>query len=211
MDRQIRVSKITEIPAAVERVEAFIAALPKRSGAQICPLICEELLLRLLNAGCPAAHVSVKGGPSARVEITAEGAPAEENRAAADGDGIGAQIGECLLEQYADHFSYRYKNGVNLYRVYVDKRDAIDLTDEIYGFYSDADPEKPGAPTAVLRHIARTDKAAILGKLLEVCSRITEITSVLYVVVADLLYGLKGADKVLLGLITKSIELNTYL
>ena len=157
-DRQVTVSKTFEIPAAVEMAEGFIASLPEDSGARICPLICEELLLRLLEMGCTAIQVSLKRFPLRRIEISARGERADATAAAAPGDEIGAQISGCVLEQYADHFDYQYRNGVNLYRVFAGKSDVLDLTGEIYDFYRNIEPEQPCKPTAVLWHIARNHR-----------------------------------------------------
>ena len=158
MDKRVRVSQTSEIPAAVEMVEEFAASLPERAGARITPLICEELLVRLLNMGVPEIVVSVKGMPFRRIEISAEGKQADAVRAAAEAEDLGAQISGCLLEQYADHFDYKYRNGVNLYRVFAAKRGIMDLAGEISGYYRENDPEKPRRATGVLRHIARSHR-----------------------------------------------------
>ena len=150
MDNRVRVTNVSEIGSAMELVERYAASASNDSKARVCTLVCEELLLRLLNKGCRDIYVSVKGFPSKHIEINARGARADAPDAAAEaeGDGIGVQINDCLLEQYADYFSYRYKNGVNVYSVFVEERDAIDLTDEIYDFYKNADSNKPQKPTA---------------------------------------------------------------
>ena len=158
MDKRVRVSQTADIPAAVEMVEGFIASLPEKSGALVCPLVCEELLLRLLNMGCPVIDVSLKGMPFMRVEISAKGERADAACAAVEADGIGAQISGCLLEQYADHFDYQYRKGVNLYRVFAGQRDVLDMTGEIHDFYQESDPDKSRRPTAVLWHIARNHR-----------------------------------------------------
>ena len=156
MDNRVRVTGTTDIAAAVALVERYAASMPNDSGSRVCPLVCEELLLRLLNMGCNEIDVSVKGRAAGLVEISARGERADAAKTA--GDGIGVQINGCLLEQYADSFSYRYRNGVNRYTVSARKRDAVDLTGEIYDFYRDADPQTPQKPTAVLWHIARNHK-----------------------------------------------------
>ena len=156
MDNRVRVTGIADIAAAVALVERYAASMPNDSGSRVCPLVCEELLLRLLNMGCNEIDVSVKGRAAGLVEISARGERADATETA--GDGIDVQINGCLLEQYADSFSYRYKNGVNRYTVSARKRDAVDLTGEIYDFYKKADPQTPQKPTAVLWHIARNHK-----------------------------------------------------
>lgn len=158
MEKRVRVSQTSDIPAVVELVEGFIGSLPEKSGARICPLVCEELLSRLLNMGFSEIDVSLKGMLFRHIEISAKGARVDATRAVAGADGISAQISGCLLEQYADHFDYQYRNGVNLYRVFAGKRDVMDLTGEIYDFYQQSDPQKLRKPTAVLWHIARNHR-----------------------------------------------------
>ena len=153
MDKQLRVSKAADIPAAVKMVEQYTASSEGNSASRICPLLCEELLLRLLDMGCDELCVTLK---SRLVEIQARGDRADTfytDRKSGE-DFIGAQISGCLLEQYSEYFSFQYRNGVNLYRIYPKKKDALDLTDEIYAFYKDADSGRQPSPTAVLRYIA---------------------------------------------------------
>ena len=165
-NNHVRVTKASEIVKAVELAERYCKRLPKQSGTQVCPLICEELLLRLLAAGCSEISVSSKGILSGYIEIKAAGdrvdpwnADTQNTDTEAAADRIGAQINGCLLEQYADHYTCQYKKGINLFRVSARKRTAFDLTGEIYAFYDAADPKKPHKPTDVLWYIARNHKA----------------------------------------------------
>ena len=157
MGIRVRVTKISEIPAAVELAEQFAASFPGDPGTPACPLICEELLLRLLNTGCPEISVSIKGLLFKHIEIRARGKRADEIPAKpeAEKNDTGRQINDCLLEQYTDHYTYRYVNGINLYSIYGGKSNTFDLTEEIYGYYRNADPAAPHQPTDVLRYIAR--------------------------------------------------------
>jgi len=161
MTEQIRVTCASDIAAAIEYIEHYASPESDDSEAPKCLLVCEELLLRLLNMGCTEIRVSVKGFLFRHVEIRAEGERADTFRAdsAPEGDRIGAQINDCLLEQFADYYTFLYKNGVNLYLVYAGKSSRMDLTDEIYDFYQNADPGKPQKPTAVLWYIAGNHKA----------------------------------------------------
>ena len=161
MENQVKVTKAAEIPGAMALAEQCAASA--KDGSPLCPLICEELLLRLLNMGCPVIGVSLKGRLFRYIEIRAAGERADTFHPASETEGemIGAQLSDCLLEQYADHFTYRYRKGENLYRIYAGRRDEMDLTEEIYGFYQAADPEKPHKPMAALRHIAGKHKGFI--------------------------------------------------
>ena len=155
---QIRVAGTSEIPAAVKLVEQYMPPASQGSSAQIAPLICEELLLRLLDAGCDEIRVSLKGLPFRHIEIRAAGKPADAEAPAPEADGVGAQISACLLEQYADHFTYRYKNGIHIYQVSAGTGGAFDLTEEIYGFYAAAGSSEPHKSADVLRSVIRNHK-----------------------------------------------------
>ena len=155
MRHQVRVTRASEIPAAVELAERFASQASGDSGPGVCPLVCEELLLRLLDAGCHEITVSVKGTLLRYIEISAGGERADTVGDPAANAEIGRQISSCLLEQYADRFTFQYLNGVNLYRVYAGGSNTFDLTDEIYGYYEGADPAEPHRPMDVLRSIAR--------------------------------------------------------
>ena len=159
MGDHIRVTNISGIAAAVKLAEQFAAQKEPESGA--CLLVCEEILLRLLNAGHREISVSVRGRLFRYIEISAAGTQTDTDRDGESGtekDEIGTQISDCLLDQYADYYTYRYRKGINLYRVSAAGKNTPDLTEEIYGYYRDADPEQPHKPTDVLRHIARRHK-----------------------------------------------------
>ena len=167
-NHQVRVTGVNEVTAAVELAEQSIASLPDQSEAQVCPLICEELLLRLLRLGCDDITVSVKGVLSRYIEIRAPGARADEAPPApeAEADRAARQISDCLLDQYGDHYTYRYQNGVNIYQILTRKRDVPDLTEEISRFYQNSDPNRPRRPMDVLRYIIRNHKGFFLLSVL---------------------------------------------
>ena len=174
-ENQIRVSKASEITEAVKFVESSFASSPDHSRTRILALICEELLQRLLILGFKEIRISLKGLLFKYIVISTAGERMDpwaaafwqpghsetgsetETEEAGDRDcedRVGAQISACLLERYADNFSFRYQNGINIYKVF--KSDAsIDLSSEIYGYYKDADPDKPHKPTDVLWQVAR--------------------------------------------------------
>ena len=167
-DGPIRVTGASDIAAAVESAERHLSSGQNRPGVPAGPLICEELLLHLLSMGCRDIRVSRKGRVRRYIEISAEGERADGFSALpeTEGDRIGAQINGCLLEQYADMYTFRYQNGVNRYRVYAGKREDTDLTEEIYAFYQNADPEQAQKPTAVLWAIARSHRAFLIFSVL---------------------------------------------
>lgn len=163
MDKRIKVTKASEIDAAIAFVKQCGASSANGADFSVCPLICEELLLRLINLGFPVIHVSNKGRLRKRIEISAEGERADifHAQAETEEDRISAQISDSILEQYADHFTCQYRHGVNLYEVFLKKEDDFDLTSEICAFYQHADPKKPRKPADALLHIARNHKGFV--------------------------------------------------
>lgn len=157
MSSWITVTKVSDISMAVEAVGQQAASAARGAGALFQPMVCEELLLYLLNRGFPEIAVCVKRFPSAHVEIRAAGEQADMGFTGAGraGEGIEDQINGCLLEQYADYVTFRYRKGANLYRVYPEERNTRDLSGEIYDFYNNADPAEKHRPADVLRYIAR--------------------------------------------------------
>lgn len=157
--KQVTVTKAEEIQAALELVEQTGGQVPDAPETKIRLLICEELLTRLMAAGCREITVSRGERLSGRIEIRARGERADEiPKSQEEKNDIGRQINSCLLEQYADLYTYRYVNGVNQYSLFVGRKDTFHLTEEIYGFYRDADPAKEHRPADALRHLIRRHK-----------------------------------------------------
>ena len=156
--QQVIVTDRSGIPAAAELAERVAeraaAEKPGRTEDRVCPLVCEELILRMLSAGCAKVTVTARGRRFRYVEISGAGEPAdpaaEKN---AEGD-LGTQISGCILEQYADSYDHRYRGGVHVYRVFAGQRNTLDLSKEIYAFYREQKPGKPPRPTDVLRYLA---------------------------------------------------------
>lgn len=155
MNNQVRVTQTSDIAAVVELAERYAASKPNDSGAKVCPIICEELLLRLLNRGCAGISVTLKGHVFKYIEIRAKGERADTSASASKRED---EISDSLLEQYADHYFFQYKKGINIYRVFALKHGAMDLNDEIYEYYKNIDPDAPHGTTDVLRHIARNHR-----------------------------------------------------
>ena len=163
MDKRVKVTKASEIDMAAAFVKQCGASMANDAEWNVRPLICEELLLRLLNLGFPVIHVSIKGRLRKRIEISAEGERADifHAKPETEEDRISAQISDSILEQYADDFTCQYRHGVNLYVVPLRKRKDFDLTGEICSFYQQADPEKSQKPADALRHIARNHQGFV--------------------------------------------------
>ena len=117
-------------------------------------------MLRLLNMGCTGIKVSLKSFPVRCVEIRAEGerADAFQTFPEKEEDRLDFQINGCLLDQYADSFTFRYRRGVNLYRLYAGKTASMDLTGEIFDFYQSADQRAQLKPTEALCYLAHRHK-----------------------------------------------------
>lgn len=161
------VSRRSEISEATEAVGRCVESLAKGHGASICPLICEELLLRLLKAGY-AVEVAVRAHrlPFAApyVELRARGpqdslTPSAEKE---EPDPIEREINQNILDQYQGQIEFRYRKGINRYRVYFEAREP-DMAEEIYAFYQrpDAAARSARSPLAVLAHIAGTHRGRV--------------------------------------------------
>ncbi len=172
MNKRVTVTKASDMDAAAAFLKQCGASMANDAGMNVCPLICEELLLRLLNLGFPVIHVSLKGRLLKCIEISAEGERADifHVQPETEEDRIGAQISDSILEQYADDFTCQYRHGVNLYDIPLRKRKDFDLTGEICAFYQQADPKRPRKPADVLWHIARNHKGFVF---LSICILLT--------------------------------------
>ena len=51
MEKRVQVTKASDINAAITFVKQCGASVVNDAGWNVCPLICEELLLRLLSLG----------------------------------------------------------------------------------------------------------------------------------------------------------------
>ncbi len=75
MENRVKVTNAAEIPRAVALAEQCAAS--EKDVSPVCPLVCEELLVRLLNMGCSDISVSLKGRLFRHVEISAAGERAD--------------------------------------------------------------------------------------------------------------------------------------
>ena len=161
MGKSLRVSDRSGVGRAVQFAEEFAAQASDGSEARVCPLICEELLVSLLNRGCTDIRVASGGLFLRHIEISARGERTEMFPRSLDApaDRITSQINTCLLEHYADYYTYRYYGNINTYRIFAAKQDSMELSGEIYAFYEKRDIEGEDDPLAVLWHIAGNHKA----------------------------------------------------
>ncbi len=157
MSRKVFVNSVSDIDKAMELVDEYTSPLSDRNKVVVCRLVCEELLINLLNTGCTDIRISQKGLFVRRIEITAEGGRADDCEAAPKNgqESIETGINRSLLEQYSNHYTFRYKRGINIYEVFSGAKSALDLSEEIYDYYKNAGPDKPHKTTAVLGHIIR--------------------------------------------------------
>jgi hypothetical protein len=120
MSNEIKVNGLSDISAAVESSRKYAALSEDGSAALIFSLVCEEILLRLVNGGCAEVTISLKRLGGRSVELRARGGRVDVSRGEAEGreDGITSEISSCLLAKYADYYDYRYIKGVNIYRIY---------------------------------------------------------------------------------------------
>ena len=170
MEKHVCVRDSSEIPAALDFAAGAMKKAADGAEDRVVMLICEELILRLLNQGCSEIRVSRKGFLSRQLEISAKGERADvfqipetsESETEPRWDRISLQISENLLAQYADHYIFRYQKGVNRYLVYLGKSGSFDLTDEISAFYQEDDPKKTHKSLDVIWHLAGKHRGFLL-------------------------------------------------
>lgn len=163
---QVRISKASEITDALNFVKSHFASEQDNASTGIPELVCEELLQSLLRLGFADITVAKKNLLFKHIEIVAKGRQADFWTEGKNEDRIGAQLSTCLLEKYADYFTFSYRNGVNLFRVFARNGNTIDLAGEIYDFYENKSSEKPHKPTDVLLHVARAHRGFLALSLL---------------------------------------------
>ena len=156
MNPSFRVSKKSDISGAIAGLGQAMGDCPA-----ICALICEELLNHLLEAGYAQIDVAFKPSRARCVEISAAGAQDElaSAESADEKQRIENEIKLSLLGQYADRIDFRYKRGVNRYRVFPDAPRDPDLNAELYAFYERADAGAREKPLSVLAYLARKHRA----------------------------------------------------
>ena len=148
----MRIGDPKEIPETVARLEGILEGCPPA-----CVLICEELLNHLFAAGMQEVLVSVRGKRHRRIEIRAKGNEDDLIPAIREDEDlrIADEIQMNILSQYAHYYDFRYKKGVNLYRIYVDAPKTEDLSEELYAFYENAPDGSRNKPLSPLIHLFR--------------------------------------------------------
>ena len=156
MNPSFKVSQKSDISGAIAGLGQAMGDCPA-----ICALICEELLNHLLEAGYAQIDVAFKPSRARCVEISAAGAQDElaSAESADEKQRIENEIKLSLLGQYADRIDFRYKRGVNRYRVFPDAPRDPDLNAELYAFYERADAGAREKPLSVLAYLARKHRA----------------------------------------------------
>ncbi len=141
----------SELPEILSRLEK-----EQEISSPVCSLLCEELLGYLMRNGDREIRIAVRGTRRRFVEICAAGEADDfsDSLPAEDDDGrITSEIRMNLLSQYAGSYDYRYRKGVNRYRIYPDAAMKEDLSEELYSFYENTkDPggAKPISPLLFL-------------------------------------------------------------
>lgn len=150
--RKIRIGDPGEIPQTIAWLESKLTDCPPA-----CVLICEELLNHLAAAGMQEILVSVRGQWNRRIEIRATGDEDDLIPEATEDENlrIAGEIQMNILSQYTHLYDFRYKKGVNLYRIYIDAPRTEDLSEELYSFYENAPDDSRNKPLSPLIHLFR--------------------------------------------------------
>ncbi|MCR5138327.1 MAG: ABC transporter ATP-binding protein/permease [Oscillospiraceae bacterium] len=152
--------------SGLEKAEAFLDKNVRLDGREktTCLMICEELILRLLQSGNDALSVSVKGAFTPHVEITAD-LPVDDLhdlRGKSEEERIEAEIRKDLLSRYGAYIDQEQKNGQTVYRVYSHRRGGEVFSEEIFRFYQGDRRRGLDGPTGLLRYLAG-NHAAMVG------------------------------------------------
>jgi len=156
MKHLYKLSQPSEISDAITFLERT-----ERDCPLFCALLCEELLTHLFQAGYRDISVSVRRFPHRCVEIRTAGEP-DTLTTGPNGDEarrVESEIRQNLLDQHSNSFDFRYRRGVNCYRVFLDAPRDGDLCDELYTFYQNADADTQGKPLSPLVWLVRLHPA----------------------------------------------------
>ena len=145
------ITRKSELPEILSRLEK-----EQDISSPVCSLICEELLGYLLRNGDREIRIAVRGTRRRFVKICAAGEADDFSDPLSPEDEasrIASEIRMNLLSQYAGSYDYRYRKGVNRYRIYSDAAIKENLSEELYSFYEnteDVSGVKPISPLVFL-------------------------------------------------------------
>ena len=153
MSASCRIACKGDIPEVLLRLEKELD-----SASPVCFLLCEELLMHLLRNGDREILLSVRGNRRRYVEIRAAGEAEDFSGPLSSEDDdsrITSEIRMNLLGRYAGFCDYRYRKGVNCYRIDPDAGAEEDLSEELYSFYDQAKDRSGMKPLSPLIHLVR--------------------------------------------------------
>ena len=153
----MEINTISDIALAIEYLEAEPEGRKNAKEKTACTLICEELLLLLLRRECTGICIYRRGRLRPYFEIRAKGRMIEFDDPLLPEEAIDPkiQIAGKILENYADHIRYKYRNGENFYRIYAHIFYNPDLSGEIFDFYNSSIPGEKRNGFSILGHIVR--------------------------------------------------------
>lgn len=145
--------------ADIAQARALVAGAIPGADSQICVLLCETMLVYLLESGMTGIEVSVRGdrfvdlrAAGEEIDFTIPAGVPEDVR-------VELEIGLNLLEGHKNRVDLRYNKGVNRCRIFAAPRRELDLTSEIEAFYDHADDRQREKPMAVLFYLVGNHKA----------------------------------------------------
>ena len=133
-------------------------AMPGAEG-QACVLLCETMLVHMLESGMKDIGVTVRGRRYVDIRTAGEEIEFVIPAGVSEDERVELEIGLSLLEGHKNQVDLWYQKGVNRCRIYAVPRRDQDLSREIQEFYDNAGDEKSQRPLAVLFHLVSRHKA----------------------------------------------------
>ena len=129
-----------------------------------CQLVCEELLLYLLQTGHSDLSVSAGGILQPYLEIRAPGPQADLNTPVSEesSEEMETEIRSAILEQYGADIDFRYSRGVNRFRIYPSGNSGVEIQQELSAYYEESGADAMQKPLAVLWFLVKKHPAMMV-------------------------------------------------
>ncbi len=168
MRKVIEIRNAGDIGKASEYVRECVDGYKKdHIPADLCVLICEELLNRLKKLDMK--DVSLSCGRRGSVEICASGphmSGLEGVLTENSDEEIEDEISRNILLRYYDLIYCHYSAGVNRFSIHFDGRSDPDISEEIYSYYENEDSSAAERPEGILRYLAGRHKLLVSWALI---------------------------------------------
>ena len=159
-----------------EDIAGALAFAEKALGGRIrqpeelitCQLVCEELLLYLLQTGQEDLSISAGGLVQPYLDVRASRSRADLNTPVSEdsSEEIETEIRSAILEQYGADIDYRYSHGVNHFRIYPSGNKVAEIQQELSAYYEEAGTDAMQKPLAVLWFLVKKHPVMMILTLL---------------------------------------------